>query len=72
MVELNYFIDELLRDVGAWTQVQRDHACHLILVNLNEVDACVGADNNLVPLTRRLHLVDMTDGFEAFTDVQAK
>ena len=72
MVELNYFIDELLRDVGAWTQVQWDHACHLILVNLDEVDACVGADNNLVPLACRLHLVDMTDGLEAFTYVQTK
>ena len=69
MVELNYFINKLLCDIGTWAQVQRDHTCHLILVNLDEVDACVRADDNLVALARRLNLVDMTNGLEAFTYV---
>ena len=69
MVKLNYFINKLLCDVCTRAQVQRDHACHLILVNFDEVDACVRADNDLVALASRLHLVDMTDGLKAFTDV---
>ena len=69
MVKLNYFINKLLCDVGAWTQMQRDHASHLILVNFDEMDACIRADNYFIALACRLHLVDMTDRLEAFTDV---
>ena len=69
MVKLNYFINKLLCYVCTWAQMQRDHTCHLILVNLDEVDARVRADDNLVALARRLNLVDMTNGLEAFTNV---
>ena len=72
MVELNYFINKLLCYVCTWAKVQRDHTCHLILVNLDEVDACIRADDNLVALARRLNLIDMTDCLEAFTYVQAE
>ena len=72
MVELNYFINKLLSDIGTRAQVQRYHASHLILVKFDEVDACVRADDDLVTLACRLHLVDMTDSLEAFTYVQAK
>ena len=69
MVELNYFINKLLCDVSTWAQMQRDHASHLILVNFDKVDACIRANNNLIALACRLHLVDMTDRLETFTDV---
>jgi len=69
MLVLNYLVDELLRDVGHWVQVQRHHPCQLVCENFDEVDPSVRADNDLVPETRGLHLVNVTDLLEPFSYV---
>ena len=72
MFKLNYFVDELLSDVGDWVEVEGHHTCHLVLIHLDKVDAGVAADYDLVPQTGRLHLVDVANGLKALADIEAE
>ena len=72
MLKLNHFIYELFSDVGYWVQMQRHHTSHLILEHFHEMDACVTADDYLIPQTRRLNLIDVADCLKPLSNVQAE
>ena len=49
MLIFNHFINELLCNVSYLAQLKRNRACHLILEEFDEMDACVGTDYEFIP-----------------------